>query len=397
VLVATQALAAGVRLRAEECVVECVEASPEEAEEGTREGSDSEDEIRLYGEGEEAAPISDVEGDGSDDVAEEPGAKRAPRPKVGSEARPYRAKQWVDELRLHLTGTQMWCHLTKRGNLNLCIINVNGKPMGWELQRLLLQLSNGSDCPIDGFVLIDTRTRAPSLVDGKEKSEGDRKFNAISWIWNFLLPDRVARSQLNQSHVGVILTGDLNQRLDNSDQSRRSLRVRTEAMGLYANLAERFQHLDSEYSTWGRGRLDLKGVHMIDHVFTSLPDQVFRAGGSPGGEEWEAVSDHLPVCGSFHFGQLQVCVEGRQKKYIAKPAPSLRLENAADRAAAAADMALEWRKMTKGLRILCRLSAIASNSVDMGESAHGRLEPDRLAGWLPWASSSHSMVSPVAD
>jgi hypothetical protein len=74
-----------------------------------------------------------------------------------------------------------------------------------------------------------------------------------------LLPDRVARSQMNQSHVGVILTGDLNQRLDNSDQSRRSLRVRTKAMGLYANLAERFQHLDSEYSTWGRGRLDLKG------------------------------------------------------------------------------------------------------------------------------------------
>jgi hypothetical protein len=158
VLVATQALAAGVRLRAEECVVECVEASPEEAEEGTREGSDSEDEIRLYGEGEEAAPISDVEGDGSDDVAEEPGAKRAPRPKVWSASRPYRAKQWVDELRLYLTGTQMWCYLTKTGNLNLCTINVNGKPMGWELQRLLLQLSNGSDCPIDGFVLIDTRT-----------------------------------------------------------------------------------------------------------------------------------------------------------------------------------------------------------------------------------------------
>jgi hypothetical protein len=188
-------------------------------------------------------------------------------------------------------------------------------------------------------------------VDGEEKSEGGRKFDAISWIWDFLLPDRVARSQLNQSHVGVILTGDLNQRLDNSDQSRRSLRVRTEAMGIYANLAERFQHLDSEYSTWGRGRLDLKGVHMIDHVFTLLPDQVFRAGGSPSRAEWEAVSDHLPVCGSFHFGQLQGCVEGRRKKYIAKPAPSLRLENAADRAAAAADMASEWGKMTKGLRI----------------------------------------------
>jgi hypothetical protein len=162
------------------------------------------------------------------------------------------------------------------------------------------------------------KTRAPSLVDGEEKSEGDRKFDAISWIWDFLLPDRVARSQLNLSHVGVILTGDLNQRLDNSDQSRRSLRVRTEAMGLYANLAERFQHLDSKYSTWGRGRMDLKEVHMIDNVFTSLPDQVFRAGGSPSGEEWKAVSDHLPICGSFHFEQLQGCVEGRRKKYIAK-------------------------------------------------------------------------------
>jgi hypothetical protein len=55
----------------------------------------------------EAVPSSDAEGDGSAEVAEEPGAKKAPRPKVGSAARPYRAKQWVDELRLHLTGTQM--------------------------------------------------------------------------------------------------------------------------------------------------------------------------------------------------------------------------------------------------------------------------------------------------
>jgi hypothetical protein len=28
----------------------------------------------------------------------------------------------------------------------------------WELQRLLLQLATRTDCPIDGFVLIDTRT-----------------------------------------------------------------------------------------------------------------------------------------------------------------------------------------------------------------------------------------------
>jgi hypothetical protein len=127
--VATQALAAGVRLRAEECVVEIVEASPEEAEDGTWEGSDSEDEIRLYGEGEEAEPSSDVEGYGSDAVEEEPGVKSAPRPKVWSASRPYRAKQWVDELRLYLTGTRMWCHLTKKEKLNLCTINVNGKPI----------------------------------------------------------------------------------------------------------------------------------------------------------------------------------------------------------------------------------------------------------------------------
>jgi hypothetical protein len=101
----------------------------------------------------------------------------------------------VDELWLHLTGTQMWCHLTKKGNLNLCTINVNEKPMGWELQGLLLQLSAGSDCPIDGFVLIDTRTPEEQVgfqtrewqaffgdkelvirvLSGKHKDEGRRK------------------------------------------------------------------------------------------------------------------------------------------------------------------------------------------------------------------------------
>jgi hypothetical protein len=49
-------------------------------------------------------------------------------------------------------------------------------------------------------------------------------------------------------------------------------------MGLYTNLAERFKHLQSEYSPWGMMRDDLVGPHMIDHVFTSLPDQAMRAG-----------------------------------------------------------------------------------------------------------------------
>jgi hypothetical protein len=93
------------------------------------------------------------------------------------------------------------------------------------------------------------KCRAPKMDSGKEKAASKKKFDAISWIWDILIPDRVARSALNRGHVGVIMTGDLNHRYDHRDESCRSLRVRTEAMGLYTNLAERFKHLQSEYST----------------------------------------------------------------------------------------------------------------------------------------------------
>jgi hypothetical protein len=52
----------------------------------------------------------------------------------------------------------MWCYLQRRGNLHLCTINVNGKPVGKELQQQILSLSQLRDCSIDGFILVDTRT-----------------------------------------------------------------------------------------------------------------------------------------------------------------------------------------------------------------------------------------------
>jgi hypothetical protein len=139
------------------------------------------------------------------------------------------------------------------------------------------------------------KCRVPKMDSGEEKADSKRKFDGISWRWDILIPDRVARSALNRSHLGVIMTGDLNQRYDHRDESCRSPRVRTEATGLYTNLAERFKHLQSKYSTWGMMRDDLVGPYMIDHVFTLLPDQALRAGGSPKGEQWLEVSDHVGV------------------------------------------------------------------------------------------------------
>jgi hypothetical protein len=112
------------------------------------------------------------------------------------------------------------------------------------------------------------KSRSPKMDSGEEKaaSKSKRKFDAISWIWGILIPDRVARLALNRSHVGVIMTGG---------------GPKPEAMRLYTNLAERFKRRQSEYSTLGMMRDDLVGPHMIVHVFTSLPNQVMRAGGSP--------------------------------------------------------------------------------------------------------------------
>jgi hypothetical protein len=73
-------------------------------------------------------------------------------------ARPYRAKQWVDDLKLRLGEGGMWCYIEKKGNLNLCTIDVNSNPMGSLLQVQLNELVTEKDCPIDGIVLVDTRT-----------------------------------------------------------------------------------------------------------------------------------------------------------------------------------------------------------------------------------------------
>jgi hypothetical protein len=51
------------------------------------------------------------------------------------------------------------------------------------------------------------KCRAPKINSGEEKATSKKKFDAISWIWDILIPDRVARSALNRSHVGVIMTG----------------------------------------------------------------------------------------------------------------------------------------------------------------------------------------------
>jgi hypothetical protein len=86
-------------------------------------------------------------------------------------------------------------------------------------------------------------------------------------VWEVLIPDRVARSQLNSSHVGVILMGDLNQKYKAHKSKQHSLTTRTESMGLYASLIERFQVLESEYKTFHP--MHETGTH-IDHEGRTL-------------------------------------------------------------------------------------------------------------------------------
>jgi hypothetical protein len=110
--------------------------SPASADEEDVEGedSDSEDQDPKYQEEEpdDDAALSEEDHDDPGEQKGEGGSEKPPKAKVGKpawSARPYRAKQWVDDLKLRLGEGGMWCYLEKKGNLNLCTINVNGNPM----------------------------------------------------------------------------------------------------------------------------------------------------------------------------------------------------------------------------------------------------------------------------
>ena len=378
-----------------------------------------------------------------------------PPKKQAWSARSRKVKSWTDELNIKLAESNMWCYIQKRGNLHLCTINVNGMPMRLELQQEILQMVNGKDCPIDGIILIDTRTseaqlgfqtrawqkvfegkelyirvlagkaledipshlvracnlvggstllffprpglrvrevtydpaklgiltcvtigigptdsilwlgvyvpfqgkedsgglerklkewykkyRLPQLKQGEEK-DAAAKFDTSNWIWDFLVADKIGRSALNRNHVGVILTGDLNQIYDQGDETTQSLCVRTEALGLYTSLIERFQHVESEYHT--HGMVGNNGGRHIDHVFSSLPDTALTAGGSPQGAQWIGLSDHLPMCASFYLKQLHGSEQGgRRQVYKGKPNAGFKFTDKADRETKKMLLAEKW-------------------------------------------------------
>jgi hypothetical protein len=155
-----------VPLRTEECPTggEGRDSPPDDSEEEVEEDdSDSEDQGAKPQEEE-----SDDDAALSEEELEDPVKRKVerkgdkpPKAKVGKaawSARPYQAKQWVDNLKLRLGEGGMWCYLQKKGNLNLCTINVNGNTMGLLLQEPLKKLGTRKDCLIDGIVLVDTRT-----------------------------------------------------------------------------------------------------------------------------------------------------------------------------------------------------------------------------------------------
>jgi hypothetical protein len=54
----------------------------------------------------------------------------------------------------------MWCYLEKRSNVHLCTFNMNRQPMQKALMANILALTEAKDCPINGFILVDSRTPA---------------------------------------------------------------------------------------------------------------------------------------------------------------------------------------------------------------------------------------------
>jgi hypothetical protein len=156
VLISTRTLPLGTQLIAEGTEQANLD---QEAEDGVPEED-------TQGQEEDKRPGPENQREGEDDPPDKPKEATGEEPEGGGtawNARATRAKAWVEELRLTLSGTHMWCYLQQRGNLYLCTINVNGKPVGKELQQQILRLSQLSDCPIDDFILVDTRTAVKQM------------------------------------------------------------------------------------------------------------------------------------------------------------------------------------------------------------------------------------------
>jgi hypothetical protein len=151
VLISTTALPPGAQLLVEAtawgtCEQELEEEGLEEDHQGQEEDQGSGPETQREGEDDPPEEQEEATGEGQQGEG------------TAWNARATQAKAWVEELKLTLSGTRMWCYLRRKENLHLCTINVNGKPVGKELQQQILSLSQLRDCPIDGFILVDTRT-----------------------------------------------------------------------------------------------------------------------------------------------------------------------------------------------------------------------------------------------
>ena len=133
-----------------------------------------------------------------------------------------------------------------------------------------------------------------------EEVWNEDKFDAIKWTWK-LIGDAVARSRANRQHVGVVLMGDLNQRLSNSSD-KVTLEHRLRECGFKNVLANHFEQANKVYPTYHFGHAEPGG--MLDHVCNNLTDDWWVGGGSPTDVIWSIVSDHLPIVGLFAIPAL---------------------------------------------------------------------------------------------
>ena len=95
-------------------------------------------------------------------------------------------------------------------------------------------------------------------------------------------------AQASRHHLGVTLTGDLNQEWDETlAHQSDSLVSRATVGGLHSTLASRWNKLDAVYPTHNFATKN-PGKH-IDHVLATLPDIWLLEGGSLTSVDWRAM------------------------------------------------------------------------------------------------------------
>jgi hypothetical protein len=159
--------------------------------------------------------------------------------------------------------------------------------------------------------------RRPKVSKATARMEAD-PFSGPRWAWSLVTHYvcSFASGGRDGSRLGSIVGGDLNQRWEPDDHDAHSLFSRTAEIGLHyhSGLLMR-DHGVPDFNTY---RCLGEDGSVIDFMFSDLPRSRWRGGGSPSDVDFDTLSDHLPVYGSWDLPEIEV-----QFRALLRPAPAI--------------------------------------------------------------------------